>query len=263
MKLLTLNCHSWQEESQLEKINYLAQTIKEKSYDVIALQEVNQLIEEDCVYKNVKSSNFAYILLQEFKKLGITEYSLVWGLSNEIEEMYEEGLAILTKYPIVEEFSFYVSKLVDINNWKTRKIVGAKIIYNNRPISFYSCHMGWWGDVEEPFKYQLDSLLQHVNQDEQFYLLGDFNNSTHLKGEGYDYLLKQGLYDTYQLARNKDNGITVKGKINGWENNKQDLRIDLILSNQGVKVEYSNVIFNGENKSVISDHFGVETKVVM
>src|SRR5690348_10617632 len=99
MKLLTLNCHSWQEESQLEKINYLAQTIKEKSYDVIALQEVNQLIEEDFVYNNVKSSNFAYILLQELKKLGITEYSLVWGLSNEIEEMYEEGLAILTKYP--------------------------------------------------------------------------------------------------------------------------------------------------------------------
>lgn len=35
MKLLTLNCHSWQEENQAEKITYLAETIKEKSYDVV------------------------------------------------------------------------------------------------------------------------------------------------------------------------------------------------------------------------------------
>ncbi|PKG22610.1 endonuclease/exonuclease/phosphatase family protein [Niallia nealsonii] len=263
MKLLTLNCHSWQEENQIDKITYLAQNIKEKSYDVIALQEVNQLIKEKYVFKNMKSSNFAYILIQELKKLEITDYSLVWGFSNEISEKYEEGLAILTKYPIVEEFSFYVSKGRNINNWKTRKIIGAKILYNNRPISFYSCHMGWWRDEEEPFKYHLDKLLQHVNWVEPFFLLGDFNNSTHLKGEGYEYLLKQGLYDTYLLSRKKDNGITVKGKINGWDNNKEDLRIDLILSNQAVKVESSNVIFNGKNKSVISDHFGVETKVVM
>ena len=28
MKLLTLNCHSWQEDNQLEKIKYLAKVIK-------------------------------------------------------------------------------------------------------------------------------------------------------------------------------------------------------------------------------------------
>ena len=31
MKLLTLNCHSWQEENQVEKIKYLANVIKEKT----------------------------------------------------------------------------------------------------------------------------------------------------------------------------------------------------------------------------------------
>ena len=30
MKLLTLNCHSWMEENQLEKIKYLAEIINEK-----------------------------------------------------------------------------------------------------------------------------------------------------------------------------------------------------------------------------------------
>ena len=44
MKLLTLNCHSWLEEEQLYKIKYLAKTIVEEKYDVIALQEASQII---------------------------------------------------------------------------------------------------------------------------------------------------------------------------------------------------------------------------
>ena len=263
MKLLTLNCHSWQEENQIEKIKYLARTIKEKSYDVIALQEVSQLIEEEHMYSNIKKNNFGLVLLQELQKFGVNEYSFVWSLSHIGFEVYEEGLAILTKHPIVEDYSFFVSKGSDTDYWKTRKIVGAKINYNNIPISFYSCHMGWWQDEEEPFKHQADTLLQHVNKDELFFLMGDFNNSASLEGEGYEYLLSQGLYDTYHLAEEKDEGITVKGKIAGWSNNKQDLRIDLILTNHPVQIESSNVIFNNINKSVVSDHFGIEIKIGM
>lgn len=54
MKLLTLNCHSWHEENQLNKICYLAETIKEMMYDVIALQEVSQLL----CSQQVKYSHF-------------------------------------------------------------------------------------------------------------------------------------------------------------------------------------------------------------
>ena len=39
------------------------------------------------------------------------------------------------------------------------------------------------------------------------------------------------------------------------------MRIDLILSNQDVNVSYSNIIFNGKNKDIVSDHFGVEIEV--
>lgn len=63
MKLLTLNCHSWQEENQLQKIKYLAEIINEKKYDVIALQEVSQSIEAPYIYENIKEDNFAFILL--------------------------------------------------------------------------------------------------------------------------------------------------------------------------------------------------------
>lgn len=91
--------------------------------------------------------------------------------------------------------------------------------------------------------------------------MGDFNNDASLEQQGYAYLLENGLHDTYTLAEEKDAGITVKGKIAGWSDNKRDLRIDLILSTEPVTVKSSKVIFNGEHKPLVSDHFGVEVHV--
>ena len=142
MKLLTLNCHSWQEENQLQKIKYLAEIINEKKYDVIALQEVSQSIEAPYIYENIKEDNFAFILLKNLEQLGCRDYSLVWDFAHIGYEKYEEGLAILTKHPIIKKHSFYVSKNQNPLFWKTRKIVGATIRWHGRPLSFYSCHLG-------------------------------------------------------------------------------------------------------------------------
>lgn len=263
MKLLTLNCHSWQEENQMEKIKTLAKTIQEKSYDVIALQEVSQLEDEAIVYDQLKKNNYALVLLDELKQLGVTDYELVWGFAHIGYPGYEEGIAILTKHPIVDSEVFCVTKGQDASYWKTRSIVRTTIKYNEKSVSFYSCHLGWWHDEEEPCKFQLDSLLQKLDRSHPFFLMGDFNNSAEIRDEGYDYLLSNGLYDTYTLAEDKDSGITVKGKIAGWDENKQDLRIDLILSSDEVTVLSSKVIFNGEHKPAVSDHYGVETEICM
>lgn len=264
MKLLTLNCHSWQEDNPYEKIKHLVETIKEKSYDVIALQEVSQSVEEKIAYENIKKDNYGLVLLNELKKQGVENYSLVWGFSHNYSYMgeFEEGLAILTKHPVVDEHSFYVSTIKDINNWKTRIIIGATIEYSNKQLTFYSCHMGWWLDDEEPFTDQVKSLLQNINKESTVFLMGDFNNDAFIIGEGYEYLIKHGLFDTYNLAELKDDGVTVIGKIPGWEENEQKKRIDLILTNRLVPVEYSKVIFNNKNKAIVSDHFGVEVKIM-
>ena len=58
MKLLTINVHSWLEENQIEKLNILAKTIVEKKYDVVAMQEVNQLINSADVHDGIKEDNF-------------------------------------------------------------------------------------------------------------------------------------------------------------------------------------------------------------
>ncbi|MEM5597635.1 hypothetical protein AAHB53_17460 [Niallia circulans] len=47
MKLLTLNTHSWIEESPLEKLEAIMEQLLADSYDVISLQEVNQSMDAE------------------------------------------------------------------------------------------------------------------------------------------------------------------------------------------------------------------------
>ena len=68
MKLLTLNCHSWQEDNQIEKIKYLARVINEKDYDVIALQEISQSIDAESIDGYIKENTFVLMLKNELDK---------------------------------------------------------------------------------------------------------------------------------------------------------------------------------------------------
>ena len=95
MKLLTLNCHSWLEENQEEKIKVIAKTIIEKDYDVVALQEVNQSICEDIVFDNVKKDNFSLVLLKELEKLDCREYKMLWDFSHICFDKFQEGSRIV------------------------------------------------------------------------------------------------------------------------------------------------------------------------
>ncbi len=260
MKLLTLNCHSWQEDNQLDKIKYLAKIIKEKQYDVIALQEISQHKDSKIKYDNIREDNYMEVLVTELNKLNECNYNFVWDFSHIGYDVYEEGLAILTKHPIVNFRSFYVSNDKTISNYKSRKIVNATININNKEIDFYSCHLGWWHDETEPFKDQADELIKHIDNDKLNFIMGDFNNNAFVKDEGYDYLLKNNLIDTYMISNIKDSGVTAIGKIDGWKSNSEDKRLDLILTNKNISVNESKVVFNTE-KTIVSDHFGVEVNL--
>ena len=91
--------------------------------------------------------------------------------------------------------------------------------------------------------------------------MGDFNSAANVRNEGFDYICSKGHYDTYILAEEKDNGVTVKGKIKGWDDNKHDLRIDYVFTNKRLPVKKSTTIFNGTHKPIISDHFGLEIEL--
>lgn len=261
MKLLTLNCHSWQEDHQLDKINYLAQAIKENDYDVIALQEVSQHMLGKQFKGQLKTDNYVVVLQEALHRLGVDCYEVVWDFSHIGFQVYEEGLCLLSKHPIIEKESFFVSQTEDTLNWKARRIVRATISYKGDYIDFYSCHLGWWEDEEEPAKLQINKLNVKLNPHRRAFLLGDFNNNANVRNKGYDYMLGLGWKDTYALAKDKDYGTTVQGKIHGWETNDEGIRVDYIFTNTKVQVDCCKVIFNGENKEVISDHHGVHVEV--
>lgn len=259
MKLLTLNCHSWIEENQISKIKYLAKIIKEKQFDVVALQEVSQRIESKFISENIKEDNFVHLLNEELKKLGDNSYKYIWDFSHIGYDIYEEGLAILTKHNIVNYDSFYITKSDNKDFYKSRKIIKADITIDNEKISFFTCHLGWWKDEDEYFENQVDNLIEKINN--KSFIMGDFNNDAFIRNEGYDYLLDKGLIDTYTKAIEKDSGITVEGEIAGWEGKKENKRLDIIFTTDDIEVLKSNVIFNGENKKIISDHYGVEVEI--
>ena len=262
MKLLTLNCHSWQEKNQIDKMKYLAKIILEENYDIIALQEVNQLKEDKILYGDIREGNFIDLLCKELKKQG-AEYNYRWDYHHVGYDIFHEGTGILFKGETKETFGDFIGVIKDTNFWKTRKFTMVSKIVSGEIIDFYSCHMGWWNDSDNPFEKQIDDLLDFANErGNRYFLMGDFNNSADIKGEGYDYLLKRGLKDTYVEALKKDDGITVPGLIAGWEGKcSSPKRIDFIFTNKECSVKSSEVIFNGKNKDVISDHFGVTIEI--
>ncbi|WP_163538022.1 endonuclease/exonuclease/phosphatase family protein [Gracilibacillus sp. YIM 98692] len=258
MKLLTINCHSWQEDNQMEKIQTLANTIHENQYDVIALQEVSQKEDAPIMHKPIKEGNYAAVVVEKLHELGSKQYQFFWDCAHMAFDVYEEGIAIITKHPIEQIKTHVLTKSNDVRFWKTRIGLQADILIQDKFYSFFSCHLGWWHDEEEPAKYQMDQLMHAVNKDHHVFLMGDFNNEAQKRAEGYDYLTSNGWHDTYTLAEEKDEGTTVSGNIAGWETNKSDKRIDFIFTNCENGVRLSNVIFNGRNKAIISDHYGVE-----
>ena len=89
MKVMTLNTHSYIESQPLEKLAQIATYIKEENPDIVALQEINQLItskeiEGDdyfCPLANqvpLHEDNFAYLLVSRLRELGLNYY---WSYS--------------------------------------------------------------------------------------------------------------------------------------------------------------------------------------
>ena len=278
MKILTLNTHSLQEADYRLKLNCFVDTVVRERPDVIALQEINQTMsapEISCeklegmvpVPGNdipVRWDNHAAEVARCLRKAGIA-CSWTWLPIKVGYGKYDEGVALFSlSGTIVQVDSFRISSCGQYHNWKTRKVLGVRI--EGRDDWFYTVHMGWWSDEEEPFLMQwgrLDSKLSEKKELAPVWLLGDFNSPAQVRGEGYDYIRSSGWQDTYLLAEEKDSGITVEGTIDGWRDKLENpsevtgMRIDHIWCSRSVAILRSNVRFNGKKDLQVSDHYGV------
>ena len=275
MKILTINIHSHFNKMTTKQfqmaLNHLSDFIIRDSIDLVALQECSQTCQENvmegtypgsfCPIETdsvpIRKDNFALLLAKALEEKG-KKYYWSWTGAKVGYDMFDEGLAIFSIHPILDLEAFYFSKQADYYNWKSRKTIGVCVEWEGKRNWFYSVHMGWWKDEEEPFSSQMNLLQKKLmEKEENVFLLGDFNSQADIRGEGYDYVKELGWQDTYFLAKEKDDGITVPGTIDGWKEIDEGMRIDYIFSKESMEVQSSKVVFNGKTEEVISDHFGV------
>lgn len=281
MKILTLNTHSLVEPDYESKLKLFVKMIIKERPDVVALQEVNQLMaaaevnpgdEYVEVYRfkgKIREDNHAYRVSQMLKEAGLSYY-WTWIGAKKGYDIYDEGMAIFSLTPILETRQFYISQSQCYSNWKTRKVLGIKT--GETPEWYFSIHMGWWDDEEDPFAAQWDNFQEELKiqvlWNQKIWLLGDFNSPANNEDQGYGYVKQHGWLDTWELARSKDSGVTVEKEIDGWRDRKASgspavigMRLDYIWCNYPAKVRSTEVVFNGKHYPVVSDHYGIMIEV--
>lgn len=276
MKIMTLNTHSLVEKDYAAKLRQFAAGVLAEGPDVIALQEVNQSIASPLAEAElltgyvpvqeavpVRADNHVAHVARLLREAGVdcswTYLPIKVGYGR-----YDEGLALISlNRPICRVESFLISRADDYANWKTRKVLGMQVA--GCPDWFYTVHMGWWEDEQEPFLAQwkvLNAFVTTKPRHAPVWLLGDFNSPAEVRGEGYDKIAATGWYDSFTLARTRDSGVTVPGVIDGWQNKLTHkeitgMRIDHIWCSMPEGIVSSRVVFNGAEQPVVSDHFGV------
>lgn len=274
MKLMTINTHSLIEPQYETKRAQLAEFILREQPDLVAMQEVNQSVcaplagseleKGFCPCANqpvpLRQDNHAAQVAQLLRKGGL-DPQWTWLPAKIGYDRYDEGLALFSLHrPIAAVDAFRISQCSDYQNWKTRWTLGVQL----DGAWFYTVHMGWWQDEEEPFDaqwYALNRRLLQKKMDGPVWLLGDFNSPAEIRGQGYDCVRGSGWKDTFGLAQQKDSGVTVEGIIDGWRDfftePPEGMRIDQIWCSEALPVRDSHVVLNGQNGPVVSDHFGV------
>lgn len=156
----------------------------------------------------VREDNYAACVARLLRDAGFS-CSWTWVSAKTGYEKYDEGMAILcANRTITSVNTFFISECRDYSNWKTRCVLGIQV--SGSKDWFYTVHMGWWNDDEEPFLRQwecLNKALPQKKKQSTVWLLGDFNSPAQLRGESYDCIRDSGWTDTYEIAQKKTTGL--------------------------------------------------------
>ena len=72
---------------------------------------------------------------------------------------------------------------------------------------------------------QLDNVRYIVERSQSAnlkILMGDFNTDAISDQQAYQQIKSLGLFDTFEMAEQKDSGITVEKAIDGWKGHSQE-----------------------------------------
>ncbi|MHA1976024.1 MAG: endonuclease/exonuclease/phosphatase family protein [Candidatus Hodarchaeales archaeon] len=280
--VLTLNMHTYQEANQSAKFDLMIGAIVKLDIDIILLQECAQHHGSLNISEGnpIHNDNMAFILSQKLKQEYQLEYYFVWDWAHYGWNVWEEGVAVLSKYPILDWESRYVSTYTskNIGSWET---VSRMAIYASVDVPWFgrvnvfSVHLSWRvTETDEEQNSQIRRLQSFVEEKENItsdpvlsFVGGDFNGdptSDPPWSEGYETMMVNNNYvdtylDVYSDANFKPSlrkHDTVKGDIPG--------RIDYIFmkeNNHTYSVNASQIVFTPTVIGEVSDHYGVLSKV--
>lgn len=275
--VLTLNLHTYQEEDALAKLNYVADVIAYLDIDLIAFQECAQHKDSPIIKNNIRKDNMAHIISSRLKKKYKKNYTYSWDWAHYGWNVWEEGVAVVSKTPLLHQGSQYISLA------RTTKLIDSrKVVYMSTDIpafgtvDLYSAHLSWRkSETDQEQNQQVQRLLAYVNMSSSLpseedpllrtaypIICGDFNMSSTAPApfnEGYT-LMTNEYVDTYALIHPEAN---IPKKSLPHKTIADRGRIDFIFIPQNAPLEVldSSIIFKEKGLGLVSDHQGVLTRL--
>ncbi|NOT13648.1 MAG: endonuclease [Methylococcaceae bacterium] len=255
LTVLILNLHCYQEDNQDYKFSQIARAIDERQVDIVCLQEVAELWNDGLGNFETNSAKIIndrlaqpFLLYTDWSHLGF--------------DKYREGVAILSRYPIIRQDSKYVSDTHDVYSIHSRKVVMAQIFIPFMGlINVFSAHLSWW---EDGFAQQFSCLRDWADSEQSesvkaTLLCGDFNIAA--GSTGYRLVVDAHEYEDQFLAANAHGVFEKVFRVNDpyWQNYlAEDYRIDYIFLNKNndFRVTSGEILFTEHDYGRVSDHCG-------
>lgn len=265
LRVLTLNLHCWQEEDALAKLQTVARVIAAQAIDVVMLQEAAQHKNADVVGElhgvAIKKDNAARIIVEHLRDEFSLSFDYAWDWAHLGWDVWEEGLAVLTRGRIVDAFSEWITESKSLDDWLSRKALFADIEIDDQQVRVASTHLGWWNHEREPFINQFIELHALCFPPSHTTLLaGDFNVAA--STDAYNFMMNhEGLIDCW-LECNPAAMLepTIGGQIDGWQDgDPEGMRIDYVLIDERspLRPVSAHTVFGPGDYGVVSDHLGV------
>jgi len=271
--ILTLNLHTYQETRQNEKFNLITDVIGMMNVDFVAFQECAQNKSAAITSGIIREDNMAKVVSERLKTKYNAEYNFVWNWAHYGWTVWEEGVAILSRYPLINTEDRYISTYTGTSDITSRKVIFGSYQTPDGIFDIFSAHTHWrLTESDEEQNKQIRKIKSMaaekwaLTSDSLTFICGDFNGnptSDYPWSQGYFTMMQNNEYsDTFLYVYSEANNKpaqniynTIGGEFPG--------RIDYIFmkNNPHLTVIDSQIIFTSDCVGKVSDHFGVLTKV--
>lgn len=276
LTIMTLNLANYNDHIFWEqRLQLIADTIQKSNADIIALQETRY--DPDHASSSASHQDMAQQILYQLhlrgeyleaqlvtqpimyypygvnEKLGAHNYPLPAALAFDKQTYYWEGISIISKLPIIETGSIFLSKLEGCADNNKRATQYIKV--NNQGEDFYIANIHFSG--QQCFATQMRETITYLNsymQNKNLFILGDFNATP--DNVAFQQLTTLGLVDLWAKLQPNENGYTTTAE-------NPTRRIDYIWASSPLASVFTTpnqiqIIANQPRDGIFpSDHLGL------